>query len=82
MPLVFATTYHVFPKNRQTVVMTILSFVLVTPIAIAPLLGVGLLRRLAGAGCFGLVTGWGYLMFASIAFIKIDKAGNCTGKKY
>ena len=75
MPLVFATTYHVFPKNRQTVVMTILSFVLVTPIAIAPLVGGWITEALGWRWMFWLSVPAGVmLMFASIAFIKIDKA--------
>tara|TARA_Y100000758_G_scaffold300543_1_gene264845 strand:- start:724 stop:2265 length:1542 start_codon:yes stop_codon:yes gene_type:complete len=74
MPLVFATTYHVFPRHQHTAVMTILSFVLVTPIAIAPLVGGWITEALTWRWMFWFSIPPGIiLMLASIAFIKIDK---------
>ena len=75
MPLVFATTYYVFPKHQHTAVMTILSFVLVTPIAIAPLIGGWITEVLTWRWMFWVSIPAGIaLMLASIIFIKIDKA--------
>jgi DHA2 family multidrug resistance protein len=74
MPLVFAATYYVFPKRQHTAVMTILSFVLVTPVAIAPLVGGWITDVLTWRWMFWFSIPLGIiLMFASIAFIKIDK---------
>ena len=74
MPLVFAATYYVFPKNKHTAVMTILSFVLVTPIAIAPLIGGWITEALTWRWMFWLSIPPGLiLMLASIVIIKIDE---------
>ena len=74
MPLVFAATYYVFPRHQHTAVMTILSFVLVTPIAIAPLVGGWITEALTWRWMFWFSVPLGLvLMLASIAFIKIDK---------
>ncbi len=74
MPLVFAATYSIFPKHQHTLIMTILSFVLVTPMAIAPLLGGWITDILSWHWMFWLSVPAGtILMLASLVFIRIDK---------
>ena len=75
MPMVFAAAYTVFPKRQHTTIFTILAFVLVTPMAIAPLLGGWITESLSWRWMFWFSVPIAIpLMLASVAFIHLDKA--------
>ena len=75
MPLVFAAVYTIFPPHRQTTVMTILSFCMVTSSAAGPVLGGWITDILSWHWIFWISVPTGFaLMFASMFLIRIDKA--------
>ena len=75
MPLVFAAVYTIFPPRRQTIVMTIMSFCMVTSSAVGPVLGGWITDVLSWHWMFWISVPIGFiLMVASALLIRIDEA--------
>ena len=75
MPLVFAAVYTVFPPRRQALVMTVMSFCMVTSSAAGPVLGGWITDVASWPFMFWISVPTGFaLMIASAFLIRIDKA--------
>ena len=75
MPLVFAAVYTVFPPRLHAVVMTVMSFCMVTSSAAGPVLGGWITDVASWPFMFWISVPTGFaLMVASAFLIRIDKA--------